>query len=149
MLKVIRTTSEDFEFKSLVNFLDKELNVRYGMEQSKMDVHNSIESVEKVVLGYDENGPIACGCIKAIDPITIELKRMFVKSEHRGNGIAGLVLLELENWAKESLFEKCILETGIKQPEAIHFYTKMGYLIIGNFGPYINNPNSICMGKEI
>ena len=48
----------------------------------------------------------------------MEVKRMFVPLEKRGKGIGSIVLGELENWANELGYQKCILETGKKQPEA-------------------------------
>ena len=49
----------------------------------------------------------------------MEIKRMFVPAEKRGNGIAGRILSELQLWAKELGYKKCILETGDKMTEAI------------------------------
>lgn len=80
---------------------------------------------------------------------SIEIKRMFVKSENRGSGIAQLILNELEKWAIENNFFKSILETGIKQPGAIRFYTKSGYVKIDNYGQYAGNSNSFCMSKNL
>ena len=74
---------------------------------------------------------------------------MVVKPECRGNGIAKLILLELEKWAMEKGFTKSVLETGVKQPEAIRFYTKLGYVKTQNYGQYIGNENSICMSKKL
>lgn len=41
-----------------------------------------------------------------------------------GHRIASEILSTLEAWTKELRFEKCILETGKKQPEAIALYKK-------------------------
>jgi GNAT superfamily N-acetyltransferase len=79
----------------------------------------------------------------------MEIKRMYVTLEKRGKGIATLVLQELEKWSKELGFEKCILETGKKQPEAIRFYEKTNYHSIPNYGQYENAENSICFEKEL
>ena len=74
---------------------------------------------------------------------------MYVQEEYRGNGIAKMILNELECWAKEKKYIRTILETGIKQYEAIRLYEKMGYVRMENFGQYIGNYNSLCMQKEI
>jgi GNAT superfamily N-acetyltransferase len=65
----------------------------------------------------------------------------------RGAGIASQVLAELENWCKELNIKKCILETGINQPEAIALYTKCGYRRIPNYGKYEHAENSVCFQK--
>jgi putative acetyltransferase len=75
------------------------------------------------------------------------LKRMYVLMNRRGQGIATIILKELEQWAFELNYAKCLLETGKKQPEAIALYKKSGYCIIPNYGQYINVENSICFEK--
>jgi GNAT superfamily N-acetyltransferase len=72
---------------------------------------------------------------------------MFVLPEYRGKGIAGAVLAELETWAADLGYARCILETGQMQPEAIRLYLKSGYAIIPNYGQYAGVENSVCMEK--
>jgi hypothetical protein len=49
---------------------------------------------------------------------------MYVKTDHRGNGISKLILSHLEDVSIKPN-DKCILlETGIKQAEAISLYKK-------------------------
>jgi len=79
----------------------------------------------------------------------MEVKRMFVLPNKRGKGIASIILKELEKWAIDLSFKKCLLETGKKQPEAIRLYHKNGYKIIPNFGQYQNVENSVCFEKII
>ena len=74
---------------------------------------------------------------------------MYTKQKNRGKGIATFVLKELENWAKELGYEKCILETGIKQPEAIRLYEKNGYELIPNYGQYAEVEDSRCFEKKL
>ena len=65
---------------------------------------------------------VGCGSIKRYNKDTVEIKRMYVNPKSRGLGIATNVLKELELWAKELGYKKCILETGIRQVEAVNFY---------------------------
>jgi putative acetyltransferase len=67
--------------------------------------------------------------------------------DNRGKGIAAQILNELEKWAKELNYKKCVLETGHKQPEAIALYKKNGYKQIPNYGQYIGIENSVCFEK--
>ena len=69
---------------------------------------------------------------------------MYVTSGGRRKGIASQILSELENWAMELKFTKCIMETGKQQPEAIQLYKKYGYSLTSNFGFYENVENSVC-----
>ena len=144
-----RTTSADIDFQGLVHLLDKDLQIRDGDEYSFYAQFNKLDTIKNVVVYYELNEPIGCGAFKQLDPSIAEIKRMFVKHEHRSKGIAGKILKELENWVVEIGFKCCVLETGKKQPEAIRLYTKNNYHIIPNFGQYVNVENSVCMKKEL
>jgi GNAT superfamily N-acetyltransferase len=74
---------------------------------------------------------------------------MYVKPEYRGQGIAAAILDALEKWASELNISIAVLETGIKQNEAMHLYRKSGYIVIENYGPYKNMPESVCMQKRL
>jgi GNAT superfamily N-acetyltransferase len=149
MFDLIRVNSDNNDFKDLVALLDLELNSRYGIIQAQYDKFNIINSINNVVVGYNDSKPIGCGCFKIYDKDTIEIKRMFVKTDFRGSGISKLILIELESWASDLGFVRAILETGIKQPDAIRFYNKLGYQKMDNFGQYIGNTNSVCMSKYL
>jgi Acetyltransferases len=149
MIDLRRCNSENADFKNLIRFLDSELDDRYGVLQKQYDGYNKIELLETAVIAYDESIPVGCGCFKKADDSTVEMKRVFVQSDFRGKGIASILLAELEKWAKEQKFVYSILETGIKQYEAINLYNKLGYEIIENFGQYMGNTNSVCMRKKI
>lgn len=142
-----RTTSEDPDFHFLVALLDKDLEVRNGNEQSFFAQFNKIDKIRHVVLTYLNDKPVGCGAFKEYDPNTVEIKRMFVSVENRGQGIAAAILNELEQWAFSLNYTGCILETGNKQVEAIGLYQKSGYHVIPNYGQYENVASSICMLK--
>ena len=61
---------------------------------------------------------------------------MFVDKKSQGKGAASKILKELELWTKELGYEKCILETGIKQTRAIALYKRNNFEIIENYGQY-------------
>lgn len=149
MLTMVRTNSDNADFVSLVRLLDAELAVRDGEDHSFYAQFNSISKIKYAVVCYDNNIPVACGALREIDSEQVEIKRMFVNPESRKQGIASLILLELEKWAVELSFTKCILETGKKQPEAIALYSKCGYHIIDNYGQYADIVNSICFEKTL
>ncbi|WP_196895216.1 GNAT family N-acetyltransferase [Aureivirga marina] len=149
MIALKRTNSENKDFISLVKNLDKELAIRDGDEHDFYHQFNGIDTIKYVVLAYENGNPLGCGAIKQYDSKTMEIKRMFTKLESRGKGVASKILLELEKWAKELSFEKCILETGLKQPEAIALYEKQGYKVISNYGQYAEVENSRCFEKQI
>jgi GNAT superfamily N-acetyltransferase len=148
-MTIIRTNSENTDFIGLVKLLDADLAIRDGKDHSFYAQYNKIDKIKYVVVGYEDNKPVACGAIKDFAPQVMEVKRMYTLPEYRGKGIAQKLLTELEIWAKELSYTKCILETGKKQPEAIQLYKKSGYTITPNYGQYIGIENSVCFEKEL
>lgn len=149
MLRLIRTDCSHPDFIELVKQLDADLAERDGKDHSFYAQFNKIDSLRHVVVAYENDHPIACGAMKEFSPNTMEVKRMFTLPGHRGKGIAGKILNELEQWTAELSYTKCVLETGKRQPEAIQLYQKNGYRIISNYGQYAGIENSVCFEKEI
>ena len=149
MPSLLRTTSTNPDFIQLVKLLDIELAERDGDEHPFYDQFNKIDNIRYVVIAFDKEKAIACGAIKEYAPGIIEIKRMFTASEFRGQGVATMVLNELVQWAKELNYQKCILETGVRQPDAIRLYQKNGFTSIPNYGQYEGVVNSVCYELEL
>ncbi len=149
MITLKRTNSEDKDFHELVMLLNKDLQDRYGAIQDFYSRFNSIKDLPTVVVAYYQGQPVGCGCFKQFDDGSVEIKRMYVSNEQRGNGIGTTILAELEKWAAELKMDSIVLETGNNQPEAVHLYGKMGYNVIPNYGQYSGMETSICMKKEL
>ncbi|HLX91233.1 MAG TPA: GNAT family N-acetyltransferase [Puia sp.] len=149
MLTCLRTDAENADFIDLVAKLDADLKARDGDDHTFYAKFNKIDQVKFVILAYEDDNPVGCGAIKKFDENTMEVKRMYVNVSYRGKGIATMVLGELELWAKEMNFDKCVLETGKRQPEAVALYLKNGYNVVRNFGQYENVENSLCFEKNI
>lgn len=149
MIKTVKTDSSNKDFIALVAQLDKDLAVRDGEEHSFYAQFNSINTINHAIVLYHNGVSVACGAIKHFDEKSTEVKRMFVPINYRGNGYAIEILKALEKWAKELGYKNLVLETGLKQPEAISLYKKYGFSIIPNYGPYIGIENSVCFKKEM
>lgn len=149
MVTIKRTNSLDVDFIHLVKLLDADLKVRDGEEHDFYNQFNAIVNIQQCLVAFEDAVPVGCGAIKTLNGHTMEVKRMYVVPEHRGKGIASKILLELENWAKELNYTACILETGLKQPEAIALYKRSGYQLIPNYGQYIGVENSVCFEKQL
>jgi putative acetyltransferase len=149
MADIRRTDSNNIDFRALVALLDQDLAIRDGADHGFYAQFNKVDSIRNVVVCYVDDQPVACGAFKPYDEKKVEIKRMYVSPALRGQGIGGAVLKELEQWAAELNYKACVLETGKKQPEAIHLYQKSGYSIIKNYGQYENVENSVCMEKHL
>ena len=147
MINCIKTNSENEHFQNLVRQLDADLQIRDGEEHSFYAQFNKIDNIKYAMVAYDDGMAVGCGAIQVYTAESMEVKRMYVLPNRRGQGIASIILKELEHWALELSYKKCLLETGKKQPEAIALYEKSGYSIIPNFGQYENVVNSVCFEK--
>ena len=148
-LRLQRTDSSDPNFIELVRHLDADLAERDGEDHSFYAQFNKIDKIKHAIVAYENDRPVGCGAIKEYSPDTMEVKRMYTSPESRGKGIATTVLRELELWASELSYEKCILETGKRQPEAIALYKKRGYQVIPNYGQYADVEDSVCFEKKL
>ncbi|UOK42911.1 MULTISPECIES: GNAT family N-acetyltransferase [Flavobacterium] len=148
MMILLRTTSENQDFKYLTQLFDTYLIDIDGDEKDFFAQYNQIY-FENAIVCYENNIPVGCGALKPYDLQTGEIKRMFVHPDHRNKGVAMAVLQELEVWAKELHFTSCILETSFKLENAIALYKKVGYHQIPNYGQYVGVESSVCMRKDL
>lgn len=149
MIRYQRADATHPHFIALVEMLDRELAIRDGADHAFYHQFNHLTDIKHTVIAYRDETPAACGAFKAYDAESVEIKRMFTHPDHRQQGIAAGVLAELEAWAAELGYQYCVLETGMKQPEAIALYGKQGYARIANYGQYAGVDNSVCMQKEL
>ncbi|HEX6170199.1 MAG TPA: GNAT family N-acetyltransferase [Chitinophagaceae bacterium] len=149
MINLIRTNSDNKDFIDLVKLLDAELAEIDGEEHVFYAQLNKTDTIKHVIIAYENEKPISCGAIREHSSTMMEVKRMYTLPGYRGKGLATKVLNELEKWASELSYQKCILETGWRQPDAIRLYEKNGYSRIPNYGKYAGIVNSVCFEKEI
>lgn len=148
-IKIVRTTSQDINFKKLVTALDKDLKIKNGDKNDFFAQYNHAAAINNVIIAYVDELPVGCGAFKEFDSDTAEIKRMYVAPDFRCRGIASEILNELEKWAAELQYKKCILETGDKMKEAIGLYQKHQFQKMKNYSPYENIASSLCFKKSI
>ncbi|WNI18616.1 GNAT family N-acetyltransferase [Actinacidiphila sp. ITFR-21] len=155
----IRTTRYDApDAVKLNDLVQQEYVRRYGDgDVTPMDAAQFEPPRGLYLLVYDPAGTaVASGGWRAWDSSPegfadgdAEIKRMFVVPEARGLGLARALLAELETTAAAAGRTRMVLETGLRQPEAIALYTSCGYLSVPKFGFYRHDELSVCMGKEL
>ena len=150
MFRLDRASPDHEDFQYLIGLLDQDLWNRYPETQQFFAPFNRIKLDANAIVAYSEDLPVGCGCYRTTENgNVVEIKRMFVKPEARGQGIAKAVLSALEQWARDEGKRRAILETGTNQPEAISLYKKLGYEVIDLFEPYVDSDESVCMGKDL
>lgn len=90
-----------------------------------------------------------CGGIELFGTEYGEVKRMYVRPQFRGLGLAKLMLDHLGAYARQHNIHLLRLETGIHQKEAIALYERMGFQRISPFGTYKEDPLSRFYEKQI
>ena len=117
---------------------------RYALDLASLKAANVAFVVARAAGGT----ALGCGAVVVSGSIG-ELKRMYVRPESRGQGVAQQVLKELESRARRMGCQTLLLETGPYQPEALAFYKKQGYERRGAFGAYPEHPLSVFMSKAL
>jgi GNAT superfamily N-acetyltransferase len=96
-------------------------------------------------------GGLVVGCVglRGHESGVAELKRLYVRAEHRRRGHARRLLAAAEERARELGHHRVVLETGTEQPEALAMYRAEGYLPVEPFGHYACSASSHHLGKDL
>lgn len=135
-----RATGPTDAVRLLIGALDAELLQHYPPEQRhglKLDALFA-PPVRFFVARLDGQA-VGCGGI-ALFADFAELKRMYVRPEARGRGVADAILARLAEEASAAGLSVLRLETGTQQMAAIRFYRRLGFTPCGAFPPYSTMP---------
>ena len=154
-LRPVRISDPDA--RRLVDDVQAEYVVRYGgPDATPIDPAMFDPPAGAFFVGYLAGVPVAMGGWRFRDDVVAfgrhraaEVKRMYVAPAHRGNGYARAVLAHLEATARAAGADVMVLETGLRQPEAIGLYSSAGYLPVDGFGYYRCAPESRYYGKGL
>jgi putative acetyltransferase len=106
------------------------------------------QAVAFFVLRHNDT-PAGCAGIQLMGTAYGEIKRMYVRPQFRGLGFGKLLLDHLTDYAHAHGVGLLRLETGIHQTAAIRLYERTGFQRIPPFGPYFEDPLSLCYEKPI
>jgi GNAT superfamily N-acetyltransferase len=155
-MRLVRVGYGDPDALRLVEDVQAEYVVRYGSrDETPLDPLMFEPPAGSFFVGYDGDVPVATGAWRRSEveafgtSRTAEIKRMYVVSSARGRGLARAVLAHLEETARGAGIEAMVLETGLRQPEAIALYESSGYVRVPGFGYYRDAPLSRCFGKDL
>lgn len=100
----------------------------------------------------EDGVPIGMGAIKRLwDPAHAELKSMHVLAEHRGRGLARVILDHLLAVARDMGIRRLSLETGVQAgfAAARMLYARAGFVPCDPFEGYGPDPNSVFMTRDL
>ena len=141
--------------QTLVAAVQQEYLRRYGVgDEAPTDPTEFTPPAGYFVVAWLGSTPVGCGGwrghqIPEADRRVAEIKRMFVSEAVRRQGIARLILANLERSAVAAGYPRLILETGSRLPEAIALYRAAGSRPIPPFGFYHDTPDSRFYGKDV
>jgi putative acetyltransferase len=136
--------------RRLIGLLDEDLLARYPSQLIHgLNPQDASDTYLLFLIASVGGQDAGCGAVRPLEPGVGEVKRMFVRPEFRGRGIARIILQALEAESARLGYGALRLETGTRQPEAIALYTSAGYSEIPRFGEYSSNPTSVCFEKRV
>lgn len=138
--------------RALIDALNAELSSRYpeaGATHFRLDPEEVAESRGAFLIASKDGTPIGCGAVRRIEERTGEIKRMYVVPEERGRGVGRALFDALEAEARALGLSRLVLETGVRQQEAIALYERAGFSDTAPFGEYVGSPLSVCMAKDL
>ncbi|MDN5859683.1 MAG: GNAT family N-acetyltransferase, partial [Pseudonocardia sp.] len=129
-----------------------------GGDGTPVDPDDFAPPLGRFLVGYVDGVAVACGGWRARDRDAgdpaiadgdAEIKRMYTDPVHRGLGIGRQLLSAVEQDAAAAGRRRAVLETGVRQTDALAFYPAAGYTPIHSFGMYRDHPGSRCFAKSL
>ena len=153
-VRLERALAVGTEIRALIGELDAELGANYSPEQRHgISLDSLCAPHMRFYLAWTGDGASACGGVALFSDFA-ELKRMYVRPQSRGRGLADALLAKLTDEAAGAGFKLLRLETGTLQDRALRFYKRNGFAPCAAFEPYVSMPPSairasIFMEKRI
>jgi putative acetyltransferase len=138
--------------RELISLSDAYLEALYPAESNHLESIEALQRANVLFLGcFVGLDVVGCGAAKTLDDDGVygEVKRVFVVEAHRGRGYSKAIMHRLEESLRSSGIGVARLETGIRQPEALGLYRKLGYVERAPFGGYAADPLSLFFEKKL
>lgn len=139
------------EVQAMIAWSDAYYVALYPVESNHLESSNDLKKPNVLFVGCRIDGElVANGAAKMMqdDGNYAEIKRVFVLDDYRGQGLSKRIMQFLESELQNRGVSLFRLETGIKQPEALSLYRKLGYTERGPYGSYRPDPLSVYMEKH-
>lgn len=143
-----RAKATDPDVRPLLEAQDAEYAPLYPPEVNFTVPIEDLDREDLLFFSYKTDAVLGCGGV-LLDDGFAELKRIYVRPEARGNGVAVQIVAHLEDEALAQGYRVMRLETGEESPGAIRLYEKLGYARTGAFGDYEENGSSVFMEKVL
>ena len=81
----------------------------------------------RLLLAMQDGQPAGCVCLKGHDAITSELKRLYVRPTFRGQNIGQQLVKMLVEEARQSRYQRIVLDSHISMKKAHAIYQEVGF----------------------
>ena len=90
----------------------------------------------EIILAFAREALVACGALRELEPTVGEIKRIYVRADHRGPGFGPRLTRSLLSRARELGYERVRVDTLPTMTAAIQFYQEMGFNPIPAYWPH-------------
>ena len=158
-IELIHTTGLDPRSLALRTAMDTETFGLYAgdfeamptEERARRDaaLHTDQKDLTDVVIASEDGRDLGHAALRPLADGGYEVKKVFVLAQARGRGLSRILMKEIEDVARAKGETRIVLQTGVKQLEAIALYAAIGYEPIGSYGPYAGFDDWVFMGKNL
>ena len=140
MIEIVPVSSPTDQVRLLIGELNDELGALYPPEQRHgLALEAIFQPHIRFFLAHQDGVAVGCGGV-ALFPDFAEVKRMYVRSQARGRGVADAIMARLVAVTREAGLSILRLETGIRSLPALAFYRRSGFGDCAAFEPYSSLP---------
>ena len=90
-----------------------------------------------LLLAIDQHRPVGCVAMRPLDAGVCEMKRLYVRSDHLGQGIGGTLARIVNERARSAGYTRMCLDTLEKLKPALALYKRLGFVARS---AYYDNP---------
>jgi putative acetyltransferase len=90
----------------------------------------------EIILAFAKKALVACGALRGLEPRVGEIKRIYVRADHRGPGFGPRMAGALLDRAQALGYERVRVDTLASMTAAIEFYQEMGFKPIPSYWPH-------------
>ncbi|MCH5353166.1 MAG: GNAT family N-acetyltransferase [Acutalibacter sp.] len=142
-MKIVSATVTDEIVLGLFSEHDDAMMEFLGEDKGLYTRYDGQEGIEKVWVIYVDDLPAGCVAYRRKESGVGEVKRLFVRSQYRGQGLSKPLLKTVEAYAREQGCNTLFLDTRITLEPAVSLYKKFGFSVVFQQGLYIQMEKKI------
>jgi predicted GNAT family N-acyltransferase len=135
-LKIIDYGTE--EYKQMLKLREEILRKPLGLNFTDQELEK--EKNNLLIAAYDDDKMLACCMLVEEAPQTVRLRQMAVLNDLQGKGLGKALMQFAENLARDRGYQKITMHA---RKNALGFYEKMGYVVVGDEFTEITIPHYV------